>query len=186
MQPRGDDARESPLSQVLMGALVVALLLGAVTLGVLEARREGRVASGTKAPAFRLEKYLGGQVTLEEQRGKVVMLDFWATWCAPCVAEMPSLVRLAHEYEPKGLEFIAANRDDRAEQKAAVGVFVAREVPDLGRHVAFADDVTSARYRVEALPTLYLIDRAGNVVQSVTGLTSESRLRDMIERALAR
>jgi thiol-disulfide isomerase/thioredoxin len=167
-----------------MGALVIGLVGGAVYLGVQEAKRGERVAEGKEAPAFIAEKYGGGQQTLEEHRGKVVMLDFWATWCPPCVEEMPSLVSLAHEYESRGLVFVAANRDDAEEQKAAVGVFIARTVPDLGRHVVFASDEMSASYRVESLPTLYLIGRDGQILQSSVGFMSEEKLRSWIEEAV--
>ncbi len=173
--------RKNPLwISVLVGCLFAALIY----LGVLDARGSRGIPKGQPAPAFSFQRHQGGVAKLTDYQGKLVMLDFWATWCPPCVEEMPTLVRLAKEYEPRGLVFVAANRDEPSEAKAAVGVFVATRVPGLGPYVAFADDRSTASYLVRTLPTLYLIDRRGKVVDSHVGLASESALRGWIEEAL--
>jgi thiol-disulfide isomerase/thioredoxin len=159
------------------------LFAGVLYLGVREAKRNPM--AGGAAPSFRLQRYGGGTLALEELRGRVVMLDFWATWCPPCVAEMPSLVRLAHEYEPKGLAFVAANRDEGDTAMTQVKLFMAKHAPGLAQDVVFADDATAANYHVRSLPTLYFIDRKGRVVGSSSGFASESMLRRQIEKALA-
>lgn len=140
--------------------------------------------SGLTAPPFSLERYSGGSLSLEELRGRVVMLDFWATWCPPCVAEMPHLVKLAREYEASGLVFVAANRDDAESARTDVNAFIAKIAPELAANVVFADDATAARYDVRSLPTLFLIDRGGKIVDAYSGFASESSLRKRIERAL--
>ncbi|MHB8874255.1 MAG: TlpA family protein disulfide reductase [Myxococcaceae bacterium] len=172
------------LNQLVIGLLVVGLIGAAVYQGVQEAKQLERLSEGNPAPAFSLEKFGGGTLSLEEQRGKVVMLDFWATWCKPCVVEMPSLVKLAGEFEGRGLVFVAANSDDESEQKAAVGIFVDQAVPGLGRHVVFADGPVSGDYGVETLPTLFLIDREGKIIRSARGMVSESELRGWLEEAV--
>ena len=170
--------------RVFTAGIVAAALAAMIYLGAIEAKQAGLLPEGQAAPAFALERYGGGKATLSELKGKVVMLDFWATWCPPCVDEMPSLVRLAREYESKGLVFVAASRDDPPDNKAAVGVFVARRVPDLGSYAAFADDPVAAAYKIQALPTLYFIDRQGRVLQAHSGSVSASTLREWIEQAL--
>ena len=112
------------------------------------------------------------------------MLSFWATWCSPCVAEMPYLVSLAAEYEPKGLVFIAANSDDPEEAPLAVEAFVGRRVPGLARYAAYTNAETSRGFQVSSLPTLYFIDRAGRIIEGQSGLASESSVRRAIVRAL--
>jgi thiol-disulfide isomerase/thioredoxin len=159
-----------------------ALLLAAIAyLGVREARQK-LIRKGTVAPSFKLARYGGGTLALDELRGKVVMLEFWATWCPPCVAELPSLTKLAKEFEPRGLVLVAANRDDAP--KADVETFVAQRAPALASNIVFADDATALTYRVESLPTLYFIDREGKIIESYSGYASESSLRSRIERAL--
>ena len=167
-----------------MGALVAGLLGAALFLGAQEARRARMVGQGTPAPAFTLARYGGGTVSLAEQKGKVVMLDFWATWCPPCVEEMPYLVKLAGEFEAKGLVFIAANSDDPGEAPLAVEAFVGQRVPGLARYAAFTNSQTSEGFRVNSLPTLYFIDRAGKIIEGEAGLASESSVRRAIVRAL--
>jgi thiol-disulfide isomerase/thioredoxin len=159
-------------------------LAGMVYLGVMEARRARLVPDGAAMPEFTMERYEGGSMALEDLRGKVVMLDFWATWCGPCQEEMPSLVKLAKEYEGQGLAFVAASRDDAGVAPRVVADFVKRRLPDLGRYVVYAGDDIARAYRVEALPTLYFLDREGKVTDAVRGSMSEAAIRQRIERAL--
>lgn len=169
---------------MLARLIAAVLLVGGLYLGILEAQRGDFLAEGSDAPAFALERYAGGAVSLEGLKGKVVMLDFWATWCAPCMKEMPSLVRLAREYEGRGIAFVAANRDDPEEARAVVDDYVRGRLPDVGPFVAFADDATAVSYRVRSLPTLYFLGRDGKVLFADSGVASEATLRRWIERAL--
>lgn len=177
--------RTRGLGRTLLSGAVIALAVAAlVHLGVDEARRVRLVHGGKPAPAFELEKFGGGKVSLAGLEGKVVMLDFWATWCPPCRAEMPALVKLAKEYESKGLVFVAANQDDPETQKVEVGLFV-DQLPALGPSVALADPALGDAYRIEVLPTMYFIGRKGEILDAYTSYASEATLRSRIERALA-
>jgi thiol-disulfide isomerase/thioredoxin len=176
---RGDFASKALL--VLTAAFGLA---GLVFLGVVEARRTKPMPEGAPSPGFRMERYGGGTLTLEELRGKVVMLDFWATWCPPCQEEMPSLVKLAKEYESQGLVFVAASRDDDDVKEEVVRQFVERFLPELGPYVVYANDEVARAYKIEALPTLYFLDREGRVTDAVRGMMSEAAIRKRIEQAL--
>ncbi|MBN1210041.1 MAG: TlpA family protein disulfide reductase [Myxococcaceae bacterium] len=150
----------------------------------MEARRAKLIPDGVPSPSFQMERYGGGTLALDELRGSVVMLDFWATWCPPCQEEMPSLVKLAKEYESKGLVFVAASRDDDDVKYEVVDRFVKRRLPELAPYVVYASDDVARAFRVEALPTLYFLNREGKVSDAVRGMMSEPALRRRIESAL--
>src|SRR5271165_507161 len=85
-------------ARLLVTALVGLGILGALWAGIDEARRLRPRPSGREAPAVGFQRFGGGSVALASLRGKVVLLDFWGTFCGPCVEEMPVLVKLAREY----------------------------------------------------------------------------------------
>ena len=176
-------SRRFPVLPVTLLALGIAGLLWS---GIQEARSSRPVeARGQAAPPFRLEKFGGGSISSSELKGKVVMLDFWATWCGPCISEMPVLLKLASEYEQKGVVFLAANRDDPSIAKVQVGMFIDQRAPALARYAAFADDGTADAYSVSAIPTMVLIDRKGQLHASYLGAASERAWRARIEEVLA-
>ena len=176
--------RRFPVLPVLLLALGIAGLLWS---GIQEARTSRPAETGQRlAPPFRLEKFGGGSISSSELRGKVVMLDFWATWCGPCIAEMPVLLKLAGEYEPRGVVFLAASRDDPSIARVQVGMFIDQRAPALARYAAFADEGTADAYEVSAIPTMVLIDRRGQMHASYLGAASERTWRARIEAVLAK
>jgi len=187
-EPGGTPTGASPgRFPVLAVALLALGVLGLLWSGIQEARRTRPVATVVgAAPPFRLEKFGGGSVSSSDLRGKVVMLDFWATWCGPCVAEMPTLLKLAREYEPKGVIFLAASRDEASVARVQVGMFIDQRAPTLARYAAFADDGTADAFSVSAIPTMVLIDRKGQLQARYLGAANEGAWRARIEAALAR
>ena len=187
-EPLKPDAGPPPArpgwSKVLLVVTGLLGLAGLSYLGVQQALRARMASDGTAAPALKLQRYEKGTLSLADLEGKVVMLDFWATWCAPCQAEMPALVKLAKEYEGKGLVFVAASRDDMPDAPLFVQEFVQSRLPELSPYVVFAPDELAAIFQVTALPTLYFLDRQGRVVDAQRGMMSEAALRQRIERAL--
>src|SRR5215467_7424722 len=118
------------------------------------------------APAFQLNDLEGKPVSLAEAKGKIVLLNFWATWCGPCRAEIPDLVDLQKRYADK-LEIIAlATEEDDSDQ---VRRFVQQS--GINYRVAMApDDVVREYGGIAALPTSFVIDSQGRVVQKHIGL----------------
>ncbi|MBI5203253.1 MAG: TlpA family protein disulfide reductase [Elusimicrobia bacterium] len=137
-----------------------AALVAAVLIGAAACRRpEPKLPSGEPAPDFQA-KVLGGQaLSLSGLKGKVVLLDFWATWCGPCEETIPHLIQLNGSRRDKGLEVVGVSVDDYPEDvpayvkthgmKYPVFVDAEKEVMDL--------------YGVRNVPTTVLIDRAGKV-----------------------
>ncbi len=167
-----------------MALILLALAFQAILEG--QQKNRGAQAPGKAAPAFRMERYDGTDVTLADLKGKVVMIDFWATWCPPCVEEMPHLVRLAKEYEKDGLVFLAANRDEPDVARYEVQRFIERKVTDLAPFVAFPTEDTAELYEVSSLPTLFFVDRQGQMQASYLGFAPEKVLRERIEAALGK
>ncbi len=181
-----ESIRRPGFGRLVIIALAAVLGLSIAYLGVKDAQQQEGLRTGAAAPPFQLARYGGGSMALGDLRGKLVMLDFWATWCPPCVAEMPMLVKLAREYEPKGLVLVAASRDEGSTAAAEVGIFISQRVPELASSVVFADDAMATSYGVDSLPMLYFIGRDGRVVEAHSGYASEGMLRRSIEAALGK
>ena len=163
---------------------VVALLGGAVAFGVLEGNGAGRVPRGKSAPEFKVERLTGGDTTLADFKGKVVMVAFWGTWCGPCKEEMPHLVQLADEYKDKGATLLAIN--DYNEEHENMPQFVDHELPRLKPYAAWGNESVYASYGIEAFPTLYVLDGHGSVVASWQGLAAIERVQAAVDKGLKR
>jgi peroxiredoxin len=144
-------------------AVVVAVAFGYVRL----AERKGyALRAGSAAPAFRLPALAGGEVDLAATRGKAVLLNFWATWCPPCVAEMPSLERLHRALGPEGLVVLTVSTD---EDEAELRRFVARLALTLPVLVDPGGRVAASGYRTTGYPETFVLDREGRLLEHVVG-----------------
>jgi len=133
------------------------------TLGVLIAAgiavSMATAAPPATAPDFTLERLDGPNLRLGEQRGQVVMLNFWASWCAPCKQEMPHLNRLHDKYRDTGFVLLGINVDDDPAKAAADAARLGIRFPVLLDQAK----VVSKLYRLGAMPTTVVIDRDGRV-----------------------
>src|SRR5258706_15995792 len=100
------DRKKIP-SQIILSGLV--LLLVFFSLSFLKHHGASGVALGESAPNFTLTKDGGGAVSLADHQGKIVVLNFWASWCPPCIDELPSLKRFAERYSGKGVEVLGVS-----------------------------------------------------------------------------
>ncbi len=120
---------------------------------------------GTFAPEFTLKDVKGRDVSLSDFRGKVVFLNFWATWCPPCKEEIPSLKKLQVTYRKKGLVVIGIASDRSLKQ---IKNFLKKHA--LNYTVLIDSDIKiTHKYKVFALPTSFLIDRRGRIVKKFIG-----------------
>lgn len=134
--------------------------------------------SGTEAIDFSLKDLAGQEVHLKNLRGKIVLLDFWASWCGPCRAELPHIEKLHRELKDKGL--VVLGIDDEAPEKAQdfakKSDLTFPTLVDVQREVA-------RRYGVEAIPTVVVIGRDGRISGHHTGMRSEDDLRAALKKA---
>ena len=136
-----------------------------------------------KAPLWTLPDVNGKPVHLADYQGKVVILDFWATWCPPCRAEIPSFIDLQTKYGSKGLVIIGASVDQ--DGPAGVSAFISQNHMNYPVVMA-SDDVAKAYGGIEGIPTTFVIDPSGNIVTSYVGATEESEFEAQIKPLLAK
>lgn len=164
---------------------VLALLAAALTVGVPGLRRPPPTAPLRPAAERPLMADLtlpvlsGPPWTLSRHRGRVVLLNYWATWCPPCRAEAPVLVRIARDYRAAGLDVAGVSLDRDAMN--SVPPFVAEyRVP----YPILLSRPPAPGGPVQALPTTFLIDRQGRVADVTVGALDEPSLRRTLERLL--
>lgn len=121
---------------------------------------------GFKAPAFTARNLKGNRVQLADYKGKVVILNLWATWCGPCRVEMPGLENLYRRYRSEGLEILAVSLDKGAPEKVQTFTDEYRlSFPVL----LDPDREVESRYHTLTIPTTYVIDKKGMIVAEVDG-----------------
>jgi len=133
---------------------VPILLLASVVVGAPLARAADE---GAAAPPFDAQLFDGRRFSLASQKSKVVVLNFWATWCAPCRAEMPALDAYYRKHRDEGLEVVAVSVDTPKDEAKAREIMTEFAMP-----AAFARDASFKGYgRVWRLPLTFVVDRAG-------------------------
>jgi thiol-disulfide isomerase/thioredoxin len=144
-------------------------LCAVVVFTLSSCSKEGKTPTPTSAPDFTLKTLDGQEMTLSKLKGKVVLLDFWATWCAPCREAIPHLINLQKTYQEKGVEVIGMNVDKGDVE--TVRRFV--KSMDIPYPITLTPEEVSRNYGVTGLPTTILIDKQGRIRQKLMGFTSE-------------
>lgn len=124
----------------------------------------------------------GKTASLADYKGRVVLVDFWATWCGPCKQEIPELVRLQEELGPKGFAVLGVSMDDELEAVAPFAKLMKINYPV----ILHGGDSPPKGWVVPGLPTAYLIGRDGKVLSREFGVKSLKKLTAEVEAALAR
>jgi peroxiredoxin len=145
-------------------------------------REMGNVKLSQSAPDFSVLDLSSNKISLASYRGqKVVLLDFWATWCGPCRMAMVGLQTLQDKYKGQGLEILSLNQAEPANQ---VRQFITRK--KYGFHVVLdADGSVAAKYGVRGIPTLVLVDKSGVIQWLQVGYSADdSAMQQAIERLI--
>ena len=145
-----------------------ALVLGFI-IGALSLLRAEPVAPAA-APAWKLKDVNGVEVSSDKFKGKVLIVDFWATWCGPCRTEIPGYVELQKKYGPDGLVVVGMSVD--AQGPGVVKTFV--EKNRINYQIVMADDAVQAAFGgaegIQAIPTTFIIDREGQIRDRKVGV----------------
>jgi len=159
--------------RLLMGVLLLAACFaaGAQTVSLV----------GNRAPEFTRKDFSSARIDLAGYRGKVVLLDFWATWCASCQVEMPTFVQWQRDYGPRGLQVIGISMDDDPALARKLSAKLELNYP-----VAMGDEKLGQLYGgVLGLPLTYLIDRKGIIRAKFQGETDLKTMEKQLKALLA-
>ena len=152
-----------------------------LALALLTACTQGEKGGATNAaPDFTLKDLDGRQVELSGLKGRVVLVEFWATWCPPCRKSIPALQRLHMTYGGKGLTILAVSMDEGGMDN--VRTFVKEH--GVTYTVLIGTDETGTKYGVRMIPATYLIDRQGVIQKRYIGEMSEDRIEKDIQSLL--
>ena len=133
---------------------------------------------GNQAPDFQLELLDGQNFRLSDQHGRITVLDFWATWCGPCIQSMPVVDQVVQEFADQDVQLIAVNLQESGEQ-------IESTLSRLGLNTQVALDIdgtVAAKYAATAIPQTVIIDRDGNVARFFVG--GGSQFGDQLRGAL--
>lgn len=144
-------------------------------------------AGAHEAPAFSWKNGLGESASLADYRGKVVMLNFWGTWCPPCRRELPDIVRLRDNLAPKGFEVIGVSIGERIPAGTTVEQHLAQfaGTNDLRYPLLVGNEEMVGYYGgISAVPTTFIINKEGKIVNMLVGGMTEDKFRQAVEAVL--
>jgi len=143
----------------------------------------GGARLGTVAPVFEWKGSDGVERSLADYRGKVLLINFWGTWCPPCRRELPDIIRLRDSYASKGFEVIGVCLEHADDPYTVVAEFA--RANDLRYPLVIAsDDVPAAYGGIPAVPTTFVVNRAGLVVERLVGMQSADVFRAAVDKAM--
>jgi cytochrome c biogenesis protein CcmG, thiol:disulfide interchange protein DsbE len=178
---------EHVFRMVVGAAIMVALVGGWLLLGGgierLRPRNPAEIGLpevGEPAPDFALQSVSGEELRVSSQRGQVVLVNFWATWCVPCRSEMPAIERVYRQQAERGFRVVAV---DVQESESEVQPFMT-ELNLTFPAVLDRDGYVSRLYRARALPSSFLIDRQGIIRFVRVGALSQEQLEEQLKLAL--
>ncbi|HUQ33848.1 MAG TPA: TlpA disulfide reductase family protein [Pyrinomonadaceae bacterium] len=155
--------------------VVMSVLTLALSLGLVPGQDIG------KAPALILKTLQGRTLNLSAYRGKVVLLNFWATWCPPCRAEMPDLIKMQRDYRGRGLQVIGVTYPP--EEIGKVRQFIRKL--KVNYPIALGTKETKALFsQSETLPLTIVIDREGNIRERIEGILLPEEFEQKIKPLL--
>ena len=173
------------MNSALIRKLAASLLFLALTCSAADqprVRATLQPASERKAASeFALQDSLGKTASLKEYRGKIVLLDFWATWCHGCKEEIPWFVDFDRKYAAKGLVVLGVSLD--GDGWKVVKPFI--QTANVPYRILLGNDATAKEYGIRNMPDTFLIDREGRIAAAYSGLVDKNDVENNIQAMLA-
>ena len=174
------------MNKSYLNLLVIALALVAVACSKTDSKlpAESSAEINDAAPDFTLKDLTGRNISLSDYKGKVVLLEFWATWCPPCKASVPALVALHKKYEQQGFIVVGVSIDSDSDASEKVRQFSASH--NINYPVLLANETTPKLYNVISIPTSFLIGKDGNIADIYRGYSEafDSKISARVEKLL--
>jgi len=168
---------------LLLVALSV-MVFGSLACGQKKAETTGMI--GSEATGFSLINLIGEEVTLDQFKGKVIMLNFWASWCGPCKAEIPDFIKMYDRHQKDGLEIIGVALSSGSADK--IRQFVEKwkiNYPILTGDEKYLQDLTNNYGGIRGVPTTFLIDQKGIIRQKWVGARTERIFMQEIDKYIS-
>jgi len=164
-----------------LGVVLAVVIVVAAFVALAACHRAGSAGALKEAPLFTLKDLDGHALRLSDLRGKVVILDFWATWCEPCKEEIPHLIDLQNHYGAQGLQVLGISMDDGEDPVRAFQQKYKMNYPVAVGTSSLADQYGG----VLGLPITFVIDKQGQIVARHIGATKPTVFEEEIKRLLA-
>ena len=159
---------------------IIILVIIAVCIGCIQKKIDDTPNPSPKF--FNYERFGGSKTSLDDFKGKILLIDIWATWCEPCLAELPHLSKLEKKYQGKGIEFVSISIDEPKYRQKWEDMI--RDNQLKGIHL-ISDSSTQSlfmrEYRVNSIPRFILIDANGNIINSNAPRPSNPELGIILE-----
>ncbi len=127
---------------------------------------------------FTLMDLDGNEISLSDFNGKVLILNFWATWCPPCREEIPDFVEVYNEYESEDVQFIGVSNEDISTLRSFV------EDYNISYPILIDDENIMGKWGISAIPTTFVFDKDGQIISKSVGTMTREQLVNIIEDAL--
>ena len=175
------NSRSFVMQKKIIGWIIPLLVVGLMIAGVIAARTSSESnRAPSEEPQFTLQNLKGEEVSLSDYRGKLVLINFWATWCPPCIREIPDLVKLHKEYKEKDFEILGIVISSKEPQVRKMVEQFKIEYPVLWGTQEAVNEFGS----IPAIPRTFLINQEGKIVEDVEGMGNYEMFEMLIKKHL--